>query len=311
MRFAQVSLTIVVAALLPCGCRRGGEPQAAGAAPAEAAAPAAPAAAVPGQPPTGIFYPADPAVFTRGAAAGPLVPYTTGGAATGFRVDPPLPAGLTLDPATGAIAGTPTAARPSAAYQVTASNAAGSFTRTLSLVVNDPAPGQEPRITLAPALTAGEAGQTASTQDQGAGATYTWTLTGATITAGQGSPTVTFTAGGPGTLSAQVAVSTSGGTATGKAETQVVAAPDATLTLPTWVLHGATGPQASVPAQAGMTYAWTLVPGSASGTIASGQGTNQISFAAGATPGTFQVEVTVTNPAGRSSTNRGTVTVKG
>jgi hypothetical protein len=250
-------------------------------------------------------------VFTRGAAAGPLVPYTTGGAATAFRVDPPLPPGLSLDPATGTLAGTPAAAKAAAPYQITASNAAGSFAKTLTVTVNDPAPGQEPKITLAPAVTTGEPGQTASTQDQGTGATYTWTLTGATLTAGQGTAAVTFTPGGPGRLTAQVEVSTSGGAVTGKAETQVVAAPDATLTVPSWVMPGAAGATASVPSLPGMTCAWTVVPGTASATIASGQGSNQIRLTVGGTPGTFQLEVTVTNPAGRTSNNRGTITVKG
>lgn len=310
MRSAKVVPMILPLALGLCACRRSGESQAAAAAPAETAPAEAAPAIAPGQAPTGIFYPSDPATFSKGVAAPPMVPYTTGGTATGFRISPSLPAGLALDPATGAIGGTPAGASPAKDYQITASNAAGSFTKTLSLAVLDQPPGQAPAITLAPALTAGEPGQTASTQDQGAGASYTWTLTGGTVTGGQGTATVTFTPGGPGRLTAQVAVSTTGGTVTGRAEAQVLAAPDATLTLPTWVRPGATGPRASVPAQPGMTYAWALVPGDATGTLTSGQGTNQVTFSVGSTPGTFQVEVTVTNSAGRSASNRGTITVK-
>jgi hypothetical protein len=312
MRFTQIWLSILAAALLPCGCRRGGEPPADGNAPAGvAAAPAETGQAPAGQAPTGIFYPSDPVVFTKGATAGPLVPYTTGGPATSFNVEPPLPSGVVLDPATGALGGTPAASSQATVYRITARNAAGSTTKELSLTVLEPAPGQAPRITLAPAVTAHDPGQTASTQDQGAGATYTWTLSGASITAGQGSAKVTFTPGAPGPLDAQVQVSTSGGSVTGRASAQVVPAPDTTLTLPSWVMPGATGARASVPAQPGMTYSWSLTSGTASASLVSGQGTNQIGFTAGGTPGTFQVEVTVTNPAGRSVTNRGTVTVKG
>ena len=52
-------------------------------------------------------------------------PTTTGGAATAFTVDPLLPAGLTLHPTTGTLAGTPTQVQAtSTSYTVTASNSA-------------------------------------------------------------------------------------------------------------------------------------------------------------------------------------------
>jgi hypothetical protein len=71
-------------------------------------------------PPTGLTY-TSPVTGTVGAALTPLVP-TFSGDADGFSVNPPLPAGLMLDPATGIVSGTPTSARLPLRYTVTASS---------------------------------------------------------------------------------------------------------------------------------------------------------------------------------------------
>jgi len=65
---------------------------------------------------------------------GPYTP-TVGGSVTGYSVSPALPAGLTLDPSTGVISGTPLTAAPEATYTITASNEAGATTTTLNLAV--------------------------------------------------------------------------------------------------------------------------------------------------------------------------------
>ena len=54
-----------------------------------------------------------------------------------WSVNPPLPAGLTLDQATGAIKGTPSAGVPLATYTVTAANANGMTTADVKIRVND------------------------------------------------------------------------------------------------------------------------------------------------------------------------------
>jgi gliding motility-associated-like protein len=55
--------------------------------------------------------------------------------AGGYTTDNALPAGLTLDSATGIISGTPTAALAAATYSITAYNVAGSSTATVSIAV--------------------------------------------------------------------------------------------------------------------------------------------------------------------------------
>ena len=69
-----------------------------------------------------------------------VTPTATGGAVTSWTVSPSLPAGLSFDTASGAISGTPTTVTPSTNYTVTASNAGGSSSVTVTLQVNDIAP---------------------------------------------------------------------------------------------------------------------------------------------------------------------------
>jgi len=76
-----------------------------------------------------------------------------------------------------------------------------------------------------------------------------------------------------------------------------------TITAPLWVTVGATGIGASTPAVGGAAYAWTVT----GGTIASGQGTDQIHFDAGPPGTTMALSVTDTvgacmSPAGNART---------
>ncbi len=59
---------------------------------------------------------------------------------TGYAIDKALPAGLTFDPATGTISGTPTASSPATNYTVTAYNATGSSTAGLNIKVSSATP---------------------------------------------------------------------------------------------------------------------------------------------------------------------------
>jgi hypothetical protein len=91
------------------------------------------------QPPN-LTYATTNAVYTKGTAITPDTPSNGGGAVTSYVVAPALPAGLSLNPATGVISGTPTAVVAQATYTVTASNAGGSSGARLSITVNDVAP---------------------------------------------------------------------------------------------------------------------------------------------------------------------------
>jgi glucose/arabinose dehydrogenase len=85
--------------------------------------------------PANLDYVVNPAFFRVGTAAVPLTPTWTGGDPPAFDVSPALPAGLSLDTASGVVSGTPTASAASADYLVTASNAAGSSQTLLTVAV--------------------------------------------------------------------------------------------------------------------------------------------------------------------------------
>jgi hypothetical protein len=78
---------------------------------------------------------------TVGTALKELAPAFTGDAVN-FSVSPALPPGLTLDPATGILSGTPTAPRPQFAYTISASDIGGtSISFDLPVTVGPPLPG--------------------------------------------------------------------------------------------------------------------------------------------------------------------------
>lgn len=117
---ASLALSLLAAALLACGSKT--------------------VAVAPLAAPAGLAYTSADIAYTKGAAIAPNVPSSSGGAIAAYAVAPALPAGLALDPASGVIGGTPSAITARAPYVVTASNASGSATATVTIAVNDAAP---------------------------------------------------------------------------------------------------------------------------------------------------------------------------
>jgi gliding motility-associated-like protein len=91
------------------------------------------------QPPASLSY-NTPNVYTVGTTISALNPTSTGGTITQYTIGPSLPAGLTINPTTGVISGTPTAASSQTSYTVTGTNAAGTITTTVVITVNVAAP---------------------------------------------------------------------------------------------------------------------------------------------------------------------------
>jgi C1A family cysteine protease/formylglycine-generating enzyme required for sulfatase activity len=172
--------------------------------------------------------------------------------------------------------------------------------KTLTVV---PAPAATISVTKT-TVSRGQTGLTASVLAQ-TGCTFAWTLTGGTITAGQGTRTLTYTAGGVGTLTLGCMVTNTARDA--DADTQditVIARPIVTITAAAKVITLTGSLAASVPLQDGCGYAW-IVTG---GTVTSGQGTNAIEYAAGAV-GMATLKCVVTNAAGTAVTGTKIITV--
>ncbi|WP_233856271.1 kelch repeat-containing protein [Paraburkholderia sp. HD33-4] len=93
------------------------------------------------QPPASLSYWDVAPVYVVGHPISYDEPLSTGDEITLFSVSPALPAGLSLNPQTGAISGTPTAAQPPTTYTITGSNSAGSVTVQIVIGVDEPVTG--------------------------------------------------------------------------------------------------------------------------------------------------------------------------
>jgi hypothetical protein len=85
--------------------------------------------------PTVLSYAVNPASYLVGVPIAPNAPSYDAGTITSFTVSPALPAGLSLNPTTGVITGTPFAPAPATAYTVTGFYSGGSISVPLSLQV--------------------------------------------------------------------------------------------------------------------------------------------------------------------------------
>ena len=85
-------------------------------------------------------YTDNPALYTVAETIAPNLPQFTGNV-TSWSVVPALPGGLSLDPITGVISGSPAAAAPSTMYTVTATNADGTDTLDVEIEVVQPSSG--------------------------------------------------------------------------------------------------------------------------------------------------------------------------
>lgn len=93
--------------------------------------------------PSGLIY-STPNIFTRGTFKA-LNPTVSGGVVAAYSVSPSLPSGLSLNPKTGIISGTPRAVSAANEYTITAANIAGSTTAKIAITVNDYPGGAMPR----------------------------------------------------------------------------------------------------------------------------------------------------------------------
>jgi len=90
---------------------------------------------VPPPAPSGLTYAVVSAVYTLGQTIASNVPSSGGGPVVSYAINPSLPEGLGFNTTTGVISGTPAVLSPATDYTVTATNAGGSTTATLTIAV--------------------------------------------------------------------------------------------------------------------------------------------------------------------------------
>ncbi|MBI4911897.1 MAG: putative Ig domain-containing protein [Acidobacteria bacterium] len=87
--------------------------------------------------PQNLSYSANPAIYTKGQAIPPNMPSSTGGPVAAYSIQPSPPAGLSFSPSSGILSGTPVVPAPTQAYLITAINAGGTATASLTFTVRD------------------------------------------------------------------------------------------------------------------------------------------------------------------------------
>lgn len=205
-----------------------------------------------------------------------------------------------LDHGIGSVAtGAPVTVSPDqdTTYTLTVANSQGLTATGKVTVAVVPPPGQ-PVVAVPAYVTGGQGGYTASVPAQ-PGCTYAWTVTGASVTEGGGTASLTFTADAGGQATFVCVVTNAAGTASqaGSATSTIVPPPARpAISAPALVTAGQAGYTASVPVQAGSSYAWTV-----DGAILQAGGTSPtVTFTPGTT-GQVSLSCVVTNAAGTAS----------
>jgi len=167
--------------------------------------------------PSSIAYSGSPFTLTKGVAMTSTTPTASGGTVNFWSISPTLPTGLSFDTSTGTISGTPADVSSSATYTVTATNAGGSDTASVTIQVNDVAPSSVAYSPSFLTLTKDTAMIT-STPTSSGGTVVSWSIS-PSLTAGltfdtstgavSGTPTLTSTA-----ITYTVTATNSGGGAT-------------------------------------------------------------------------------------------------
>jgi N-acetylneuraminic acid mutarotase len=268
--------------------------------------------------PTQLFYPqttiaavvgtpidtGTPTVLSNGS---PLVIVTS------WSVTPALPAGLSLDPTSGDISGTPTAASPQTTYTVTAGNVSGSITTTVQISVSAggngvlgityPVPSivtnEDQAITPDIPTLVGSFTSFVAVPDLPYGLSIdqiTGTISGTPIT--QTPPSVyTITA-----CTAYQCVGQAIQITVNETPIQGIVAQDAVFT-------GSTLNLASFPSATAQSFQWTLTNQTGGGTITAGFASDLIQYSTNSTPGTYQLSVTTQAASGNPKTVSRTLNV--
>jgi hypothetical protein len=85
--------------------------------------------------PSNLSYSNTPGIGYQNTAMTAMSPSSSGGAVASYSITPTLPAGITINTTTGVISGTPTVTSGQTTYTITATNATGSTTATITIQV--------------------------------------------------------------------------------------------------------------------------------------------------------------------------------
>jgi len=167
-----------------------------------------------------ISYSPSTVTYTVGSAITALTPTNTGGSSTSWLIGPSLPAGLSFDPVTGIISGTPAATSAATTYSISADNDGGTSIAYVTITCVNPTP---PNISYSPSTNTYVVGTAISslTPANTGGAATSWSI-GTALPAGLSFDTSTgIISGTPTAISATTTYSITGTNAAGSSTTTV------------------------------------------------------------------------------------------
>jgi hypothetical protein len=255
-----------------------------------------------GETPPAISYDT-PVVYETGSPIRNNVPASVGGAVVDYAVSPALPAGLSLDAATGVISGTPTQTAAAADYTVTATNAAGSDPFPISITVNVGSPTNLRYTTPVTYVVGTAITPNAPANDGGAIASYTVDPAlpaGLNLNANTGviSGTPTAAAGAANhTVTGTNAAASAMATINITVNASLQAPSNLSYTTPVTYTTG-TAITANTPTVTGLVTAWTISPA-----LPAGLGFNSTSGVISGTPTSVQSATNYTVTASNSAGN--------
>jgi hypothetical protein len=212
---------------------------------------------------------------------------------------------LTASATTGSGVGSP-ALTSAKTYTLTVTNTAGTQATASSGVITPQTVAVSAVLPANQTKTVGTAGLVFTSSVSGAvNAAITWSVSAGSITAGQGTNSMTWTAPVGAQTATITATSAADGSKAASTSVFVVAASaQPVVTAPAYVTSAHGGYTASVGTQAGCSYSWSL----SSGTLTGGQGTNAITWTAPAS-GTVTLTCSVTDGGGTVNSGNATSAV--
>jgi N-acetylneuraminic acid mutarotase len=171
------------------------------------------------------------------------------------------------------------------------------------------APPGVPLVSAPTAVVAGSMGNIASVAAQ-TGVTYAWTVANGTVTSGQGTAQITFTASALGPVTVNVTLTNIGGSVSNVGSVlSVNSLPITSVFSQNPVLPETSNILASTPGATGQSYAWTVVNGTATGTVSGTSNAQTLNYGVGAVAGSYQLAVRVQDSSGRIGSSTQTLQV--
>ena len=263
--------------------------------------------------PSSISYPGSPYTFTKNSPVSGATPNNAGGVPTSWTITAGvIPSGLSINPTTGEITGTPTTVTPSTVtLTIEATNSAGTTSTTVDINVQDEAPSSI-SYPGSPYTFTKNSPASGATPTYTAGTPTSWAITAGSMPAGlsvdssTGEITGTPTTVTPSTVTLTIEATNSAGTTSTTVDINVQDEAPASISYPgsPYTFTKNSPASGATPNNAGgVPTSWTITAGVIPSGLSVDPSTGEITGTpTTVTPSTVTITIKASNPAGDDST---------